>query len=191
MEKQQNIFTLDHKGITIIEIVVVIGIISILSVVTITSFSTLVKKNRTKLFEEEALMIYYNFVETINEFKNYKLIKNGSTYQYCIYPYRALVTSGSGEYLDDFDYDNFNKIFLGCVFEGNDEFKNGNLEYNLASYTSSSSTAYSTIKYIVPSKGVIKLDVMMKDGNYTNYDTLTIMSITYSDLLGNSKTFQI
>lgn len=189
MVKQQNIFTLDHKGLTIIEIIVVIGIISILSVISITSFNNLVRKNKEKLFEEEALSIYYSFVETINEFKNYKIIKNESSYQYCVYPYRALIASGAGEYIDNFDYENFNKNFLGSVFSEMKEFQNGYLEYNKVSYTVSKSTVLSSIKYVIPSKGTLLLDVSMKDGNYTDYDTLTIMSITYSDLQGNSKTF--
>ena len=79
MVRQQNLFTLNHKGLSLIEIVVCILIISIISVISIVSFNSIIEKNKIKLFEEEATKIYYSFVENINLFKNYKVIQNGSS----------------------------------------------------------------------------------------------------------------
>ena len=191
MVRQQNIFTLNHKGLSLIEIVVCILIISIISVISIVSFNSIIEKNKIKLFEEEATKIYYSFVENINVFKNYKVFQNGSSIEICYYPYKAKKPSESGEYIDDFDYINFTNNFLGSVFKDLDEFKNGKIEYTKASYTVRKASDNTIFKYIVEDKGVITLNLLMKDGNYKSYDTLTIISITYTDLSGNTKTFNI
>ena len=124
-------------------------------------------------------------------YKNYKVIQSGSSIEICYYPYKATKTSESGEYIDDFDYINFTNNFLGSVFNDLDEFKNGKIEYTKASYTVRKASDNTIFKYIVEDKGVITLNLLMKDGNYKSYDTLTIISITYTDLSGNTKTFNI
>lgn len=191
MARPQNIFTLDRKGFTIIELVAILCIISIISVISITSFNNLVNKSRTKLFEEECAMIYYSFVEKINELRHYKPITYNGKFHLCFYPYKALTPSESGEYVDDFDYENFKDYFLNYVFSSIEGFSNGKIEYNRAIFTLSNSTCNNVIKYIVEDKGEIILNVVIKDANYTDYDTLTITSFTYNDLIGNSKTYNL
>lgn len=181
----------NEKGFSLFELLVTISIISIISLISINGFKYLVEKNKQKLFEQEATLIYSSFVETINKYKKMVVIKEGTSFTIYYYPFRALTPSASGEYVDDFDYEEFNNVFINDVFKELDDFKDGTLNYNIVNYTIKQRKVETSLEYVVDTKGKIVIDVIMNDANYTSYDTLTIVKITYYDLYGNSKSYSL
>ena len=181
----------NEKGFSLIELIVTISIISVISLISINGIKYLVDKSKDKLFEEEATLIYSSFIDTINSYKKMVVKKTETSFSLYSYPFKAVIASNSGEYIDDFDYELFKNVFLNDVFKEIDGFSGGDLIYERVNYTSSNRKVESSLEYSVSNKGKIIIDIIMNDANYTSFDYLTITKITYFDLYGNNKSFTI
>lgn len=182
----------NEYGFTLIELLVVISILSCLLTISVPAFKNISDKNRLKEAESDVNKVYYTLMDIITKGRNFYVAYVGDKLYGVIYPFKAPTPSLSGENIDDFDYEYFTTIIQHEVFNKHDKFKDGVFSYNKVEYLSNTDTKKENqIKYTVEETGEFIINVLMRNATYNSYDTLTILSLTYTDKYNNCITLYV
>ena len=191
MEKQQHIPMRKHEyGFTLIELIVILGLLSTILGLSFGGYKTISTKSQKKKSEELAHKVYYSLIELITNARNVIIEQENGKYIYVTYPYYAQISSKSGEYIDDLEYDIFCKYFLNKVFSKYENLMGGTYEYQPVSYSSSRKNVENDIIYHI-NNGKFIFKLLMTNNLQSGYDGLNIISVTYIDEVGNDITLNV